>query len=71
MKPSGFNDSKTFGFCEIAAFLDFCFINKLGRENSLVVENEDGSRTLYFNSQYSPACALNGAGTIKLNYEND
>ena len=50
MKPSDFNDSKTFGFWEIAAFLDFCFIHKLGWENSLLVENEDGSRTLYFNS---------------------
>ena len=50
MKPSDFNDSKTFPFCGIAAFLDFCFINKLDDGNSLVVENEDGSRTIYFNS---------------------
>ena len=50
MKPSDFNDSKTFPFCGIAAFLDFCYKMKLTTENSLVVENEDGSRTIYFNS---------------------
>ena len=50
MKTSDFNDSKTFGFWSIDTFLDFCYIHKLGEENSLVVENEDGSRTLYFNS---------------------
>ena len=50
MKPSDFNDSKTFGFLDVAAFLDFCFIHKLDNENSLVVWNDDGSRTLYFNS---------------------
>ena len=50
MKPSDFNDSKTFCFWAIDAFLDFCYKMKLTTENSFVVENEDGSRTLYFNS---------------------
>ena len=50
MKPSDFNDSITFEFWAIAAFLDCCFIHKLDDGNSLVVENEDGSRTIYFNS---------------------
>ena len=51
MKPSDFNDSKTFSFFgSMFAFLDFCYKRKLTTENSLVVENEDGSRTLYFNS---------------------
>jgi hypothetical protein len=50
MKPSDFNNSKTFGCRAMGAFLDFCFIHKLTTENSLVVENENGSRTLYFNS---------------------
>lgn len=50
MKTSDFNDSKTFDFWAIDTFLDFCYKRKLTTENSLVVENEDGSRTLYFNS---------------------
>ena len=50
MKTSDFNDSKTFGFDCLPAFLDFCYERKLTTENSLVVENEDGSRTIYFNS---------------------
>ena len=50
MKTSDFNDSKTFAFFEVAAFIDFCFIHKLTTENSLVVCNVDRSRTIYFNS---------------------
>ena len=49
MKPSDFNDSKTFPFDGISEFLNFCYERKLTIENSLVVENEDGSRTIYFN----------------------
>ena len=49
MKQSDFNDSRTFAFACMFAFLDFCYKRKLTTENSLVVENEDGSRTLYFN----------------------
>ena len=50
MKPSDFNYYRVFGLLELAAFLNFCYKRKLTTENSLVVENEDGSRTLYFNS---------------------
>ncbi len=50
MKTSDFNRSKTFAFECMFAFLDFCYKRKLTTENSLVIENENGSRTLYFNS---------------------
>ena len=50
MKPSDFNDYRTFAFDCMREYLDFCYKRKLTPENSLVVENEDGSRTLYFNS---------------------
>ncbi len=50
MKPSDFDYCTTFAFDCLPAFLDFCYIRKLTTENSLVVENEDGSRTIYFNS---------------------
>lgn len=50
MNPSDFNYCTTFDFWAVDAFLDFCYKRKLTPENSLVVENEDGSRTIYFNS---------------------
>ena len=49
MKIYDFNYSKEFELFEVAAMLDFCYKRKLTTENSLLVENEDGSRTLYFN----------------------